>query len=497
MIQFRNIMKSILIGAEYREDEEVAVGPPSDFMGMGGGSADFDIQREGAAVLDFEIPSASATTETIPAPVTLEPAMDAGLIPAAEAEYAAPAQFEPEIGSRVAEPPVPVTPPAARKPFVEEEPAPPPPPPPMDHPDEYDSQAPTSLISLAETMSGEAVIGEREIPPDMEPAPEYDIDATDAKAFEDLLTLKEDDDTGEFELAGDFSDLLVGTETAVEAPQAPQAPQVPQIPKAPQAAETPALPVDDLGVPEPFHRRDETTEYGPEELARLAAAAEAAAKRPPSEPRLTPSMTAEAPPAAELDDAEKELAAEFGLLLDDMGGVPEEPAKAAVAEMQPGMDTAPAPVEEAELVDEFADMLDSVQSSVTEMPTERIEDIPIMPEAPLTGGAPVQEQVTQAEVQKLLDGTFEEEVPLEIKAPPVPDAGTVPGLLEEAPQRPPVQEIQEIPAKPEPTAGARDVEAEDDEEVIPDSVEGVDSSELNELMGIIGEDWDDDADIDE
>ena len=30
MIQFRNVMKSILIGVEYREDEEIAVGPPTD-----------------------------------------------------------------------------------------------------------------------------------------------------------------------------------------------------------------------------------------------------------------------------------------------------------------------------------------------------------------------------------------------------------------------------------------------------------------------------------
>ena len=50
MIQFRNVMKSILIGVEFREDEEIAVGLPMDIYPAGQERTGFDMAGAGALV---------------------------------------------------------------------------------------------------------------------------------------------------------------------------------------------------------------------------------------------------------------------------------------------------------------------------------------------------------------------------------------------------------------------------------------------------------------
>jgi len=453
-MQFRNIMKSILIGVDYREDADIADGSTLDLYSPDRPGGGFGPTDQDAAVLDLEMPAAAAPFEAtqepepqpepampfeasvrdeVPTTLDDEPVvdlpvemvqMDSSITPPTS-EPAESDHFEDILTrgdipsdelSGIAEPAEPVS---------------------DFRPDDYDGQTPDALIPLAESLEGTPPIVEREVPPEMEPAPQYDLDMTNSKAFEELLALKEDDDTGEFELGGDFADLLSGAEvTATAEPFA--------------APEEPAM-------LEPRHRRDETHTYGPEEMTRLAAMAEAAVKRPPSDPGFQAPQP-EVSVTPETPGTEQELAAEFGLLLDGVAAEapPEAPVETVPVEVLPEEPVEALPellVEAALEAGQAPAVGDEAEAGFTDLLGGPVEEAaPVTLESPPVEEAVLlDEQVSQEEMNQLLDGAFDEEAPVDLQPQSAVDveSPTQPILDTDILTAPPEPKMQaEIPATP-------------------------------------------------
>jgi hypothetical protein len=526
-------MKSILIGVDYREDADIGDSSTLDLYTPDHPGGGFGPTDQGAAVLDLEMPAAAAPFEATPEPeLQPEPAMpfEAPL----KDEVSTTLDDEPlvdfpvEMGQTDSS----ITPPTSEQPGV-------------DHfegiidggefpsdelsgiaePAAYDGQAPDTLMPLAERLEGTPPVMEREVPPEMEPAPQYNLDMTDSKAFEELLALKEDDDTGEFELGGDFADLLGGAEVTATA--------------------EPFAPAEEPDMMESRHRRDETHTYGPEEMARLAEMAEAATRRPPSDPGFQAPQP-EVSVTPETPGNEKELAAEFGLLLDGVAeeAQPEVPVEAMPVDVIPeapveaipellveaALEAGQAPAVEDQAGAGFADLLGGAAE----------ETAPVTLESPPTEEAVLlDEQVSQDEMSQLLDGAFDEEAPVDLQpqsdvdvesptqpildvdiltAPPEPEIRA--GIPAAPPAELPLAQAEtqdafpgvpvdvefvgtpteaplEAPAEVLPEAPAEEIvdDSEDTGEEDLQSIEGVDSKELGGLMDVLGEDWGDDDDM--